>query len=126
MVATVSSNTCLLLHLICVCRYKRFITALSDYSSVSVQASCHIYLPVVVFVLEEKKAVFECSDDAVVVSSVVPLYSCYMHCMWYLFLKLLEEWAKSWVNPKLIKRCISVLQLNKFKIRVKSLTMKFV
>ena len=54
-VATVCRNTCLLLHFIFVCRHKCFITVLSDYSSVSVQASHHIQLLVVVFVLKERE-----------------------------------------------------------------------
>jgi len=78
-VATVCCNTCLSLHFIYVCRHKCFITALSDYSSVSVWASHHIYVlvvvvvvvVVVVFVLKERKAVSECSDGALIALSIV-------------------------------------------------------
>lgn len=71
MVATVCCNTCLSLHFIYVCRNKCFITALSDYSSVFVWASHHVYVLVVVFVLKERKAVSECSDDVLIALSIV-------------------------------------------------------
>jgi hypothetical protein len=61
---------------------KCFIIVLSDYSSVSVQASHHIYLLVVVLVLEEKKAVFECSGNAIIALIINYLYTTFV-CILY-------------------------------------------